>query len=476
MPTSGPSGYERRRPEETVLYRVLRDHLATFLERVSDTSLPGFVVRELRDFLDCGQLDRGFVRVFCPVCRDDLIVGLSCKHRGFCPSCCGRRMNQLAAHVVDRVIPKTPVRQWVLSLPSRLIGLVAFDPDLLGAILRATLRAIEAHYRRAARGLGIPDGRSGAFTSIQRFSSSLQLYPHFHILALDGVYSEREDAPPVFHRAPRLSIPDVERVVEDIERRATRVLARRGLLDGCDALGPDSSDQPVLHLAPGRLVRRRVHRSGGGRRRRLAARTELGYDLHAGTRVRAGRRGDLEQLVRYILRPPIAADALSLTETGEVEVRLKSPRSDGTVAIRYAPLAFIGRLACLVPRPRRHLVRYSGVLGPNAKMRSAIVPGPPAVRSCRRDPRTRGSTTYLPWALMLRRTFKFDLLVCERCGGRRSVLAAVLEPHAVRTILGHLGLPTTRERVRAARGPPDQPEPWDEDQRVNLPDDDDVAA
>ncbi len=143
MPTSGPSGYERRRPEETVLYRVLRDHLATFLERVSDTSLPGFVVRELRDFLDCGQLDRGFVRVFCHVCRDDLIVGLSCKHRGFCPSCCGRRMNQLAAHVVDRVIPKTPVRQWVLSLPSRLIGLVAFDPDLLGAILRATLRAIE---------------------------------------------------------------------------------------------------------------------------------------------------------------------------------------------------------------------------------------------------------------------------------------------------------------------------------------------
>jgi Putative transposase len=32
-----------------------------------------------------------------------------------------------------------------------------------------------------------------------------------------------------------------------------------------------------------------------------------------------------------------------------------------------APLEFMQRLAALVPRPRLHLVRFHGVLAPNAK-------------------------------------------------------------------------------------------------------------
>ena len=35
---------------------------------------------------------------------------------------------------------------------------------------------------------------------------------------------------------------------------------------------------------------------------------------------------------------------------------------------------FIGKLVALVPRPRRHLARYHGVLGPNARIRPLIVP------------------------------------------------------------------------------------------------------
>ena len=35
------------------------------------------------------------------------------------------------------------------------------------------------------------------------------------------------------------------------------------------------------------------------------------------------------------------------------------------------------RLAALVPRPRFHLIRFHGVLAPNAMLRSQIVPAPP---------------------------------------------------------------------------------------------------
>ncbi|KIG14059.1 Transposon-like protein [Enhygromyxa salina] len=47
-------------------------------------------------------------------------MAFSCKKRGFCPSCAGRRMADVAAHLVDEVFPEVPVRQWVCSLPWRL--------------------------------------------------------------------------------------------------------------------------------------------------------------------------------------------------------------------------------------------------------------------------------------------------------------------------------------------------------------------
>ena len=70
--------------------------------------VPRFVERELRSFLECGILARGFLRVHCDACGLDRVVSYSCKSRGFCPSCCGRRMADTAAHLVDRVFPEVP--------------------------------------------------------------------------------------------------------------------------------------------------------------------------------------------------------------------------------------------------------------------------------------------------------------------------------------------------------------------------------
>jgi hypothetical protein len=48
--------YIPRRPEETVLYRVVAGHLETFLTRQQDRErpTPKFVEREFRSFLECG--------------------------------------------------------------------------------------------------------------------------------------------------------------------------------------------------------------------------------------------------------------------------------------------------------------------------------------------------------------------------------------------------------------------------------------
>ena len=42
-----------------------------------------FVVREFDDFLRCGRLENGFLRVVCGDCKHEKLVAFSCKRRGF---------------------------------------------------------------------------------------------------------------------------------------------------------------------------------------------------------------------------------------------------------------------------------------------------------------------------------------------------------------------------------------------------------
>ena len=77
----------------------------------------------------------GFARFRCSGCAREILVAFSCKGRGFCPSCCGRRMAVLAAHLVDGVLGDLPARQWVLTLPHRLRYALAYDPPLCRAVL-----------------------------------------------------------------------------------------------------------------------------------------------------------------------------------------------------------------------------------------------------------------------------------------------------------------------------------------------------
>src|SRR5207237_10737670 len=75
-------------------------------------------------------------------CGFEHLVPFSCKRRGFCPSCGGRRMAELAAHLVDAVLPHVPVRQWVLTLPYRLRYLLAWNHQLCRAVLAVHVRAV----------------------------------------------------------------------------------------------------------------------------------------------------------------------------------------------------------------------------------------------------------------------------------------------------------------------------------------------
>jgi hypothetical protein len=154
-----------------------------------------------------------------------------------------------------------------------------------------------------------------------------------------------------------------------------------------------------------------------------------------------------------------------------------SGKREGTTHLLFEPTTFIERLATLVPRPHKNLIVYSGVLAPNAKLRSRAVaygsPAPeqaneqalgPRTANCWRGERRRhacrlatSSQVAAPELHMGRADelhVRHRVLACQHCGGRLRLLAAVMNPKAVRAILANLGLPTEAPELRTARAPP----------------------
>ena len=100
-------------------------------------------------------------------------------------------MAESTAHLVDQVIPRVPVRLWVLSFPIPLRILFAAPPELLTPVLRIVHRVIAGYLLKQA-GLKRATADTGAVTLVQRFGSAANLNPHLHCLVLDGVSRRTE--------------------------------------------------------------------------------------------------------------------------------------------------------------------------------------------------------------------------------------------------------------------------------------------
>ena len=481
--------YARREPEKTALFQVIQQHLLTFEQEWTDKSdgrtLPSFVTDELHDFLGCGILARGLAQLFCPTCHERYVVGWSCKGRGFCPSCGGRRMNAGALTLVDHVLPDVPLRQFVITVPFPLRFPLAFDGKLLGQVLRIFTDTVAANYRKRLADRGIPGGQYGAVTVIQRANSDLRCNPHVHEIFLDGVYApDRDGKGFMFHPAPAPTQADVEAIVERASKRILRFLQRRGVITLVTAPGDGEvtvvTDEAIGDKDP--LLARLLAAATAGAspagpaNKRKPVRIVLdpddrpvakgnlcgqhaGFNLHAATRVAANDKQGRLALCKYILRPPLANDRLKILDDKVVRLEFKKPWSDGTSSVELAPLALIARLAASVPPPRRHLTGYFGVLSSHATSRSEVVPAPvPESTPQQKDksPRTLPLSHYISWSQLLRRTFEIDT-ICPRCKSPLRLIALIKTDDTIKKILSAMGLPTEAPQPYPARPPPSEP-------------------
>jgi hypothetical protein len=329
--------YKRHRPEETVLYSVVEGHWEGFRERVEEVGpLPRFVVKEIEQYLRCGLLEHGHIRVACERCGFEHLVAFSCKRRGFCPSCMGRRMGDTAVHLTEHVLPKVPLRQWVCSLPWRLRALLGYDRELCAEVASAFVQELLRSLRwRAKRLFGlasIEQAHAGAVTFIQRFDSALRLNVHFHTLVPDGVYVRGDNSAAAELMFRALPEPTAEEVLDVARRTAERVvsiLKKQGRsVDalGNEGQGVDERDRALASCigAAARTPALRVVYQNRAREDAPAV-VFMGFNVHAGAAIDGRDRLRVERLCRYLGRPPIAQDRLERLADGKVRYELSAP-------------------------------------------------------------------------------------------------------------------------------------------------------
>jgi hypothetical protein len=167
---------------------------------------------------------------------------------------------------------------------------------------------------------------------------------------------------------------------------------------------------------------------------RILAWRHTGFNVHS--LVRAKTRDEAEPVGKYMIRPLLSLERLSLDE------------KEGQVCYRYGKgageletmdyLEFVARVTSHIPDKGQVMVRYCGLYG-NAhrgkakKASLAAFPLRIIEDKLRRIP-AKG------WAEMIRKVYEVDPLVCPQCEGTMKVIAFLTDFFVVDRIINHLKL------------------------------------
>ena len=269
-------------------------------------------------------------------------------------------------------------------------------------------------------------------------------------------------------RAPTVAeLADVAMAIEDgVRRYLTRRANQQAKGDYLADTQTERARQALQRLAHAKPVAERTTSGEGpastqSKRApaKLAARSPAGFDVHAGVAIPAHGRAALEKLLAYLARPPVPASRLRLLKNGNVTMDLKRTWARGVKTLEFQPLAFIARLAALMPPPKFPMLRYLGVISAHARLRPLVHPEPPQETPERPVSPTRPGA--LTWRQLLARTFGLRVTECP-CGGTFRFIAVIEEPNAIQLVAGAIIASGHLPRHRAPRGPPRRAKdrPW----------------
>ncbi len=270
----------------------------------------------------------------------------------------------------------------------------------------------------------------------RRFGSSANLHFHWHVLALDGVYTRVRAEPLSFVRAPPPTVEQLEQLVQRVAERVRELVGQAG-------------PEPVVPEVQAPLLRvygAEPAEQGESSTPKLVASFD-GFNLHAATAFEGHERLAIERWCRYALRGPLATSRLSLGPRDTVVYELAKPKPDGTTQLIFPVNSFLRRLVAILPLPRHHTLVYHGVFAAAHAWRAEVVESVPKPQFTRLCPRKK---RWLDWADLLRRVWAWQVLACP-CGATRRVVAVIPAGPVANKILRHLGLPTAAPALGHAR-------------------------
>jgi hypothetical protein len=242
----------------------------------------------------------------------------------------------------------------------------------------------------------------GVIAAIQTFGDRINFHPHLHFLVTEGGVDESG----TFHRIPRV---DDSRLAELFAREVVSSLVCRGLLS------PEWAE-------------------------RLLSWRHTGFNVHS--RVRARTKREAERVGKYMIRPLLSLERLSLDEReGRVGYRYGKDRGEAET-MDY--LEFIARVTSHIPDKGQVTVRYYGLYAKahRGKLRKAGLAAAPLLiieQELRPIP-SKG------WAEMIRKVYEVDPMLCPRCGATMEVIAFLTDYAVVDRIISHLKLTFVADR------------------------------
>ena len=188
-----------------------------------------------------------------------------------------------------------------------------------------------------------------------------------------------------------------------------------------------------------------------------------GFSVDQSVFLAAGDRAGIERLVGYMTRCPFSLSRLvKVSETGQVVYKAEKgvcrafpdPQRDELARGSQRdfqildPLDFLAEFTQHIPPQGAHLIRYygwysnksRGVRRKQAEAAAAAAESPPGASSRDAGPapvRSRASQT---WAMLIKRVYEIEPLICPRCSGQMKIVAFLEPPqgHVIEKILrGH---------------------------------------
>jgi ribosomal protein S27E len=356
------------------------------------------IVKEVVErYLDCGNPRCGFARIRCPDCQAERLLMFSCRTRGFCPSCHAKRLEEWGEWMREELLLDVPHRQVVFTIPRMLRIFFKYNRRLLGELCRSALRSLARYFEVSTGSQLMP----GVIAAIQTFGNRMNFHPHLHFLVVEGGVDEAG----LFHKVPRI---DDSRLAELFAREVLGFLLRKKLLS------PEWAE-------------------------RLLSWRHTGFNVHS--RVRAKTKREAERVGKYMIRPLLSLERLSLDER-EGQVVYRYGKEAGELE-RMDDLEFIARVVSHIPDKGQVTVRYYGLYA-NAhrgkiKARHEAFPLRMVEEELRPVP-AKG------WAEMIRKVYEVDPMVCPQCGGQMKVVSFLTDWAVVDRIINHLKLTFLADR------------------------------